>query len=266
VTRWVAFAALTAVVTVVVLFSARASAARIDELVEPTPTANALDDGAGHLEGIGVAKSASASDSDVASASAGVPRTAILANAAASQGFFGAVLVLGVVLADVPASALGVGPGTFSGWDALLGIAVGGALAALNALVGSVADAFGVDPSRALRELLSPGSRREGAMLFGLVLPVVAGFEELLFRGILVGAFAVGSGLPALLLAVGSSVLFAAGHGAQGRVGIAATGLLGLALAAAFVSTGSLLVVVVAHYLVNAAEFALAEREVGPFG
>lgn len=254
-TRWVAFAALTGLLTVVVLFSARASAQRVDELVEPAAAAKPLDDGAGHLEGIGAAESASP----------GVPRTAVLANAAASQGLLGAVLVLGVVLADVPASALGVGPGALSGRSALLGIAVGGALAALNALAGGVADAFGVDPSRALRELLSPESRREGAMLFGLVLPVVAGFEELLFRGILIGAFAVGSGLPAWLLAVGSSVLFAAGHGAQGRVGIAATGLLGLALAAAFVSTGSLLVVVVAHYLLNAAEFALAGLESGPF-
>lgn len=44
--------------------------------------------------------------------------------------------------------------------------------------------------------------------------------------------------------------------GAQGRLGIIVTGLLGFVLAAAFVLTESLLVVVVAHYLVNALEFA----------
>jgi membrane protease YdiL (CAAX protease family) len=54
-------------------------------------------------------------------------------------------------------------------------------------------------------------------------------------------------------------VAFALGHGAQGPAGVAATGVLGFVLAAAFVLTGSLLVVVVAHYLVNALEFVVHE-------
>ena len=45
------------------------------------------------------------------------------------------------------------------------------------------------------------------------------------------------------------------------------TGLLGFALAGAFVLTDSLLVVVVAHYAVNAVEFVAVEGlELRPFG
>ena len=46
---------------------------------------------------------------------------------------------------------------------------------------------------------------------------------------------------------------------AKGRLGVVVTGLLGFALAAAFVLTDSLLVVVVAHYVVNAVEFVAVE-------
>jgi membrane protease YdiL (CAAX protease family) len=92
-----------------------------------------------------------------------------------------------------------------------------------------------------------------------VVLPLIAVFEEFLFRGVLVGAFAVGFGVSPWLLAVLSSIAFALGHGAQGTTGVAVTGALGFVLAAAFVVTGSLLVVVVAHYLVNALEFLVHE-------
>jgi membrane protease YdiL (CAAX protease family) len=88
-----------------------------------------------------------------------------------------------------------------------------------------------------------------------VTLPTVAVFEEFLFRATLVGAFAAGFGVSPWLLAVLSSLAFAVGHGAQGPAGIVVTGVLGLVLAAAFVLTGSLVVVAVAHYLVNAVEF-----------
>jgi membrane protease YdiL (CAAX protease family) len=96
-------------------------------------------------------------------------------------------------------------------------------------------------------------------VLLGGVLPVVAGFEELLFRGVLVGALSVGFDVSPWLLAVASSVVFGLGHGAQGRLGVLVTTSLGLVLAAAFVLSGSLLLVVVAHYLVNALEFVVHE-------
>jgi membrane protease YdiL (CAAX protease family) len=97
-------------------------------------------------------------------------------------------------------------------------------------------------------------------VLLVVVLPLVAGFEELLFRAALVGGLAAGFGVSPWPLAVLSSAAFALGHGAQGRVGMVVTGVLGFALAALFVVTESLPAVVVAHYLVNALEFAVNER------
>jgi membrane protease YdiL (CAAX protease family) len=56
-----------------------------------------------------------------------------------------------------------------------------------------------------------------------------------------------------------AAAAFGLGHGAQGRVGIAVTGALGVALGALFVLTNSLLAVVVAHYVVNALELTVHE-------
>ena len=110
-----------------------------------------------------------------------------------------------------------------------------------------------------LREALAPETPAGWAALLFVVLPIIAGFEELLFRGALIGAMHAGFGVSPWVLAGGSSVAFAAGHGAQGRIGMTVTGVLGFVLAAAFVLTGSLLTAVVAHYLVNALEFLVHE-------
>lgn len=186
----------------------------------------------------------------------------LLANVAVSQGFFGAVLVGAAWFASIPLADLGVtlGDPWVTGAPAIaVGAAVGVALYAANELSTELLDATGVEYSEGLREELAPDTLRGWAVLLGLVLPIIAGFEELLFRAALVGAFAAGFGLSPWLLAVLSTVAFAVGHGAQGPGGIAVTGLLGFVLAAAFVLTGSLLVVVVAHYLVNALEFVVHE-------
>jgi membrane protease YdiL (CAAX protease family) len=187
---------------------------------------------------------------------------ALLANVAVSQGVFGLAILGAAWLADVPLAALGVGVG--DPWSVgppavALGVAVGAALYVANELSSTVVDAAGVEYSEGLREALAPDSLRGWAVLLGLVLPVIAGFEELLFRAALIGAFAAGFGVSPWALAVFSTVAFAIGHGAQGPGGVAVTGLLGFALAAAFVLSGSLLVVVVAHYLVNALEFVVHE-------
>jgi membrane protease YdiL (CAAX protease family) len=140
-----------------------------------------------------------------------------------------------------------------------VGAGLGLALYAANEVAATVGDRLGVGADEGLREALAPSSVVGWAVLLLVVLPIIAGFEELLFRGILVGVFAAGFGVSPWLLAVFSSVAFALGHGAQGPAGVIVTGLLGFVLAAAFVLTGSLLVVVVAHYLVNALEFVVHE-------
>ena len=136
-----------------------------------------------------------------------------------------------------------------------LGVAFGVVLWIGNELSTWLADAAGAAYDESLRELLAPASAGGWLILFGAVLPTIAVAEEVLFRAALIGVPAAGFGVSPWLLAAVSSVAFALGHGAQGRVGIVVTGLLGFVLAAGYIRSGSLLVVIVAHYLVNATEF-----------
>ncbi|WP_122089420.1 CPBP family intramembrane glutamic endopeptidase [Halalkalicoccus subterraneus] len=183
----------------------------------------------------------------------------LLVNVALSQGVFLSLLLAAAWYTQIPRSALGVSGGS-TGTAALgAGLAVGTALYVASELGGAVADRLDVEYDEGLRELLAPDSPGGWAVLLGLVLPVIAVFEEVLFRAALIGAVAAGYGVSPWLLAVLSSILFALGHGAQGTSGIVVTGLLGFALAAAFIVTESLLVVVLAHYLVNALEFLIHE-------
>lgn len=185
---------------------------------------------------------------------------ALLANVAFSQGLFALVLFGAVVYTGIPADALGI---EFS-WSyleqgLLLGAVFGIALYVANEVAAALATRFGFDHDEELRELLGPDSMTEWGVLLVVVLPIIAVFEELLFRAAMIGAIEAGFGVSPWLLAVVSSVAFAVGHGIQGSVGIVVTGALGFVLAAIFVVTGSFLVVVVAHYLINAFEFVVHE-------
>jgi membrane protease YdiL (CAAX protease family) len=184
----------------------------------------------------------------------------LLANVAASQGTFAVVLGVAALATGVPGTALGLSPSAFGPGPLLAGVALGVALSAGNQGAVHLFRRFDVAFSEELRELLAPSSSAGWAALLLGALPLVAVFEELLFRAALIGAFAAGFGVNPWLLVVGSSVLFAAGHGAQGLGGVVVTGALGLVLGAAFVVTDSLATVVVAHYLVNALEFVVHER------
>ncbi|WP_436347514.1 CPBP family glutamic-type intramembrane protease [Natronorubrum sp. FCH18a] len=184
----------------------------------------------------------------------------LLVNVAVSQGLFALVLLGGVIYTAIPADALGI---EFSlGYlerGLLLGTAFGLALYVANEIGAATATRFGFDHDEELRELLAPDSMQGWLVLLIVVLPIIAVFEELLFRAALIGAISVGFGVSPWLLAVVSSIAFAIGHGMQGSVGVVVTGLLGFVLAAIFVLTGSFLAVVVAHYLVNALEFVVHE-------
>jgi membrane protease YdiL (CAAX protease family) len=181
----------------------------------------------------------------------------LLANVAISQGAFGLLLLAGAWFTQIPAAAFGVSSPSLSTLGT--GVVLGIGLYVANEAGASVGDRLGIGADEGLREALAPTSLGGWVVLLFLVLPIIAGFEELLFRGVLVGVFAAGFGASPWLLAVVSSIAFALGHGAQGPAGIVVTGVLGFVLAAAFVLTGSLAVVVVAHYLVNALEFIVHE-------
>ncbi|KAB1192174.1 CPBP family intramembrane metalloprotease [Haloferax sp. MBLA0076] len=191
---------------------------------------------------------------DSAAVSSDLPTHLLIANVAVSQALLGTFLALGAWYAEIPTAALGIAAGDVP-TKIGVGLALGVGLYAANRVGSSLSRQFGFTPDEALRESLTPETRGGWALLLFVALPLIAGFEELLFRGALVGAVAVGFDVSPWLMAAVSSAAFGAGHSAQGRLGIVVTGLLGFVLAAAFVLTGSLLVVVVAHYLVNALEF-----------
>jgi membrane protease YdiL (CAAX protease family) len=186
---------------------------------------------------------------------------ALLANVALTQGLFGVLLVAAAFFFEIPLSAFGVAADALStGLPAVgLGLAAGVGFWVGNEFAAAVADGFGIGVDESLRELLAPDSTGGWVVLLGVVLPIIAVVEELLFRAAAIGVPVAGLGAPAWAMVVVSSVAFALGHGAQGRVGVVVTGVLGAALGVLFVLTNSLLAVVVAHYLVNALELCVHE-------
>lgn len=237
------------------------SASADDEGVGPGPPARSPADG----EAGGDDRSRTVDPAARSSADRGVDPESlttgmVLANVAVSQGLFALVLVGAAIYTGVPADALGIEfSRSYLETGLVLGTAFGVVLYLGNELGAATATRFGFDHDEQLRELLAPDSTRGWLVLLGVVLPIIAVFEELLFRAALIGAIEAGFGVSPWLLAVVSSVAFAVGHGVQGSVGVVVTGVLGFVLAAIFVVTGSFLVVVVAHYVINALEFVVHE-------
>lgn len=274
-TRWAAFAGITLAVLGLLLLLARASQSVVTDSErlrtrEELRWLDRLADGAGHLDVRRGATSTPTPPVESTPKPASDPsKLALFVNVAVSHGFFALLLLGGVWVTGVPASALGITSDPVStGWLAVVvGVALGVALSLANTVGGGVARRFRTEPSEMLREMLAPETFYGWVVLLVGVLPIIATFEELLFRAALIGAFAVCFNLSPWLLAVLSSDAFAAGHGAQGILGIVVTGVLGFVLAAAFVLTNSLVVVVVAHYVVNASEFIVTEKlNWKPFG
>ncbi|WP_225333399.1 CPBP family intramembrane glutamic endopeptidase [Halomicrobium urmianum] len=186
---------------------------------------------------------------------------ALLANVALTQGLFGTVLAAGAFYFGIPAWAFGIAADPLStGTPAVaVGVAAGVALWIGNELAGLTARRVGVDYDESLREMLAPDDARGWGLLLVGVLPIIAVVEEFVFRAAAIGVVEAGLGISPWPMAIVSSIAFGAAHGAQGRVGMVVTGSLGMALAALFVVTDSLLAVAVAHYLVNALELTVHE-------
>lgn len=234
--RWTLFGAIAVVLTVAFVVLARSSAtairaaldARENPAAPPHPAASVL-------------------ESD----------RLLVGNVVTSHGLMLALTLGAVWYARVPLTTLGIGVPTVG--TVAVGAGLGLALAVGNEASARLAERLGLERDERLRALLAPDGPVGWLALLVVVLPLVAVAEETLFRAVLVGGLAAGFGVSPWALALVSSVAFGLGHGLQGETGVAVTTGLGLGLAAAFVLTGSLAVVVVAHYLVNALEFVVNE-------
>lgn len=282
-TAWTAFAVVTGIVVVLLLVLSRQSAAMLEEFHDSDADQqdrDVADRPESSVEAGRAESDIEADRSELGSEDEPIDRpdahsesrntgtgpgelklttTALLANVVFSQGLFALILVVAIWLASVPLSSLGVTAAAFEpavlGFGAVAGIVI----YVLNEFAATHARRWGLSDVDRLRQLLAPDSIGGWVLLMVVVLPIIAIFEELLFRGILIGAFSVGFDISPWVLAVGSSIVFGLGHGAQGRAGVIVTGGLGLALAWLFIVTESLIAVVVAHYVVNAMEFIVHE-------
>ena len=144
--------------------------------------------------------------------------------------------------------------------DVVIGFAVGILVALTLPVLTRVAIArFGtqIHSSVVIRSIL-PRNSREGLLVPFALLPAVL-LEELLFRALLLGGFAVFA--PPLVLAVIWSALFGAMHLPQGLLGIVVAALLGLLLSALFLATTSLLAPFIAHYVINLLQIVWGSRD-----
>ncbi len=279
--EWSTFLAAVAVLLVVLLVLARISAAVLDDAIasadestayspesrrEPPAQSAGEPIGDGHAEHTTVFDEPAGSPSNqparhqpTESDQPTLSTPALLANVVGTQGLFGVILIALAWYTEIPAWAFGLAADAISVEAVGIGVLVGVVFYILNEAAVRVGRRYGMEPPTALRAALAPETPVGWIVLFVVVLPVIAGFEELLFRGALIGVVHAGFEVPLWLLAIGSSVAFGLGHGAQGRVGILITGLLGLGLAGVFIWTGNLLVVIVAHYVINALEFVIHE-------
>jgi membrane protease YdiL (CAAX protease family) len=142
---------------------------------------------------------------------------------------------------------LGLGPvgtGTFVVWTlGLLAVA-----AVLQATFLGLSRLFGWKESKLLLELLPRTGEEKRAFA---AVSVLAGFgEEIAFRGYAIPVLSPLLGGP-WFAAVFTSATFGLLHAYQGPLGIVRTALFGLALAAAFILSGSLWPAVLAHFLLD---------------
>jgi membrane protease YdiL (CAAX protease family) len=289
---WGAFLAVAAVLTALVVFFSHVSADTLDKIENDTavserPAPNGPDDGGSgesdeHLadstpEDEQIDRHTGDTVADAPEETAGsspvtdqveLTTGVMFANVVVTQGAVVVILAVAAWYFSIPSEALGFSTEIWTNTEQFstevaptvgLGAAFGLVLWVGNELSTRLADAVGAASDESVRKLLAPDSPVGWVGLLGVVLPLVAVSEELLFRGALVGVAAAGTGISAWLFAVVSSLAFALGHGAQGKVGVVVTGALGFVLAAGYVLSASLLLVVGAHYVVNAMEFLVHE-------
>lgn len=173
-------------------------------------------------------------------------------------GGFAGVAVVGALLAGLQPRHVGlhtIAPASGGLEELGLGLGVGIVLYLATELLIPAVTVLGLEYEPGYEQLFT-GSPGGWPVFLGIVLPAVSLREELTYRIALIGVAATLFGTSPWLLAGGSTLLFGAIH-FTGDGGVVIAGLLGGGLAIAFVLTNSLLLIVVAHTVVNGAEFVV---------
>ena len=139
--------------------------------------------------------------------------------------------------------------------------ALTGAGLGIIAVFRQVALRFEIEDSPVLQHLL-PRTPREKAV-FALLSLAAGACEEVAFRGYVIPALTPAVGLGGAVAA--SSLVFGVLHGYQGVLGMLRTTVMGAALAAGFLASGSLWPAVIAHVLIDVvAGIVLGDRLLSP--
>ena len=136
-----------------------------------------------------------------------------------------------------------------------------------GALIEAAEPARGRHAEPAAHATLALLPRSTGERRLFTVVGVTAGVcEEWLYRGFFLAVVAaLAGGLPTGVLVVLAAVAFGLAHAYQGAVGIVTTGVLGGVMAAVYLQTGSLLLPVVLHAVIDL-RFLLVPARVLPAG
>jgi uncharacterized protein len=176
------------------------------------------------------------------------------------------ILHIALCVACVGLGILSGAPYSQLGWFApqpgrvvLLGVVAGLLLAAFfyaatRWVVARTGDRY---YSSVVVEMMAPRSRREMALVAVAILPAVL-LEELLFRSLCVGGLGVVA--PAAALVLAGALIFGLMHSPQGDWGMTGAALAGLLFGVMFLWAGSLLLPIVAHYVVNVVQLWGAGR------
>ncbi|MCP4167634.1 MAG: CPBP family intramembrane metalloprotease [Chloroflexi bacterium] len=174
------------------------------------------------------------------------------------------VVRLGLIAVSVGLGFLsGVGPETL-GWipadpigDIFLGVGVGVAVSLILFFPSQwVRRRRPQLYSDVVMRSIRPRSRSQWPWVILALIPVAV-LEELLFRSLLLGGFS--PYVNVLFFAIAASIFFGLLHLPQGEWGVVAVTLVGLAFSALFLWRGSLLLVVVAHWVANILQLIQAE-------
>lgn len=167
------------------------------------------------------------------------------------------IVKVGLILICVLLGALSGASFAQLGWtfdniwrDLGLGIALGMATQVLaNAVTMVAIKVWGKEIYSPVVMLnIMPRTRPEW-ILVPAAMGVAVLLEEVLFRSLLIGGLS--ASVPVPILVLGFAAIFGLMHSPQGNLGVIMTGLMGLWLSILFVWSGSIILPLTAHYVIN---------------